>query len=115
MFWCILPAMKIQLLYFDGCPSWETALDNLKAACALEGLMWPIELIEARDDDDAAARRFLGSPSIVIDGQDLWPETRKAYYMSCRMYRTPEGLRGWPTVEMLREKLCALGGEAGGA
>ena len=43
------------------------------------------------------------------------PRRGKAYYMSCRMYRTPEGLRGWPTVEMLREKLCALGGEAGGA
>ena len=50
-----------------------------------------------------------------LSAQDLWPETRRAYYMSCRMYRTPEGLRGWPTVEMLREKLCALGGEAGGA
>ena len=71
MFWCILPAMKIQLLYFDGCASWETALDNLKTACALDGLTWPIELIEMRDDDDAAARRFLGSPSIVVSGQDL--------------------------------------------
>ncbi len=99
--------MKIQLLYFDGCPSWETALHNLKAACALEGLPAEIELVEVRDDDDAARLRFLGSPSIVVDGQDLWPETRKAYYMSCRMYRTPEGMRGWPTVEMLRERLRA--------
>jgi len=99
--------MKIQLLYFDGCPSWETALHNLKAACALEDLPAEIELVEVRDDDDAARLRFLGSPSIVVDGQDLWPETRKAYYMSCRMYRTPEGMRGWPTVEMLRERLRA--------
>ena len=108
MFWCILPAMKIQLLHFDGCPSWETALNNLKTACALEGLTWIIELIEVRDDDDAAAQRFLGSPSIVVGGQDLWPETRKAYYMSCRMYPMPEGLRGWPITEMLRERLRAL-------
>lgn len=101
--------MKIQLLYFDGCPSWETALENLKAACAQEGLSAEIELVEVHDDEDAARRRFLGSPSIVVDGQDLWPETRKAYYLSCRMYRTPEGLRGWPTVEMLRERLAAYG------
>jgi len=100
--------MKIQLLYFDGCPSWETALDNLKAACALDGLMWPIELIEMRDDNDAAARRFLGSPSIVVSGQNLWPEPRQAYYMSCRMYGTPEGMRGWPTVDMLRVRLRVL-------
>lgn len=107
--------MKIQLLYFDGCPSWETALQTLKAACALEGLDWPIELIEVRDDDDAAARRFLGSPSIIAGEQDLWPETRKAYYMSCRMYRAPEGLRGWPTVEMLRDRLRALRADGGDA
>ena len=106
--------MKIQLLYFDGCPSWETALQNLETACALEGLPAEIELVEVRDDD-AADRRFLGSPSIVVNGQDLWPETRKAYYLSCRMYRTPEGMRGWPTVEMLRERLRALYDEASDA
>jgi len=61
-----------------------------------------------RDGDDAAARCFLGSPSIVIYGQDLWPEVRKAYYMICRMYRTPEGMRGWPTVDVLRERLRAV-------
>ncbi len=103
-----MPAMKIQLLYFDGCPSWETALQNLKIACALEGLAWPVELVEVRDDDDAAARRFLGSPSIAVGDQDLWHEARREYYLSCRMYRTPEGLRGWPTVEMLRARLRAL-------
>ena len=94
--------------FFDGCPSWETALQNLQAACALEGLTWSIEPVEVCDDDDAAARRFLDSPSVVIDGQDLWPEVRKAYYMSCRMYGTPEEMRGWPTVEMLRERLRAV-------
>ncbi len=97
--------MKIEILYFEGCPSWETALTNLKAACTLEGLSWPIELVEIHDDGEATERRFLGSPSIVIGGQDLWPETRQAYHMSCRMYRTPEGMRGWPTVEMIRGQL----------
>lgn len=42
--------MKIQLLYLAGCPSWETALENLKAACALEGLPAEIEPVEVRDD-----------------------------------------------------------------
>jgi len=99
--------MKIQLLYFDDCPSWQTALQNLKAACELEGLAWPIELVEVRDED-AAPLRFLGSPSLVVDGEDLWPEPRQAYYMSCRMHGTPEGMRGWPTVDMLRVRLRVL-------
>jgi hypothetical protein len=103
-----MASMMIKLLYFEGCPSWQTALENLKDACALEGQDWPIELVEIREDSEAAAWRFLGSPSIMVDNEDLWPETRKAYYMSCRMYRTPDGMRGWPTVEMLRERLLAL-------
>jgi len=103
--------MKIRLLYFDGCPSWQSALQNIKTACELDELPWPIEPVEVRDDDHAAALRFLGSPSIIVDGEDLWPEAREAYGMSCRMYRTPEGMRGWPTVAMLRERLRALRGE----
>jgi hypothetical protein len=29
--------MQIDLLYFDGCPSWQGGLENLKAALAAEG------------------------------------------------------------------------------
>ena len=65
--------MKIQLLISTVVPRGRLRWQNLQAACALEGLTWSIELVEVCDDDDAAARRFLDSPSIVIDGQDLWP------------------------------------------
>lgn len=100
--------MKIELQYFRGCPSWQRAFENLKSAIALEALPATIELVEVLDDGDAATRQFLGSPSILVDGRDLWPESRDAYYMSCRMYRTPEGIRGWPTAEMIREQLRGL-------
>lgn len=100
--------MKIELQYFPDCPSWQSALENLRSAIALEALPSTVELVEVLDDEDAATRQFLGSPSILVDGRDLWPESRDAYYMSCRMYRTPEGLRGWPTAEMIRLQLRAL-------
>jgi hypothetical protein len=100
--------MKIELLYFEGCPSWPTALVNLKAACELEGLAWPIELVEVSCDQDAARLRFLGSPSLRVAGQAFWPEPREDYLLSCRMYRTPDGMRGWPAVEMVRDRLRRL-------
>jgi hypothetical protein len=102
--------MKIEVLYFDGCPSWQTGRENLKSALVLEGLSWPIEMAEVTNDEDAQRRRFVGSPSFHIDDKDLWPQNRPEYTMSCRMYPTPEGLRGWPTVEMFRERLRALAG-----
>ena len=102
--------MKIEVLYFEGCPSWQTGVENLSAALKLEGLSWPVELVEVQDDEDTQRRRFLGSPSFQFNGNDLWPQNRQEYAMSCRMYPTPAGPRGWPTVEMFRERLCALAG-----
>ena len=99
--------MKIELLYIDGCPSWQTGLEKLKTALQMEKLDYPVELVKVKDDSEAARLKFLGSPSIRINGQDLWPEEREPYSLSCRVYITPEGMKGWASVEMLREKLKA--------
>ena len=102
--------MKIQLLYFDDCPSWQSGLENLKTAFRIEGIDASIVLTTVVNNDDAAHLKFLGSPSFQIDGQDLWPEDRDSYSLSCRVYSTPEGMRGFPTVEMLRGKLITMKG-----
>ena len=100
--------MKIDLLYFDGCPSWKQALANLRTALDEEHLDNSINLIKIETDRDAVKTKFLGSPSFQIDGEDLWPEPRTSYTMNCRIYPTGEGLNGWPTVEILRQKLIDI-------
>jgi len=97
--------MEIELFYFDGCPAWQNGLQNLKAALKAEGLVARICLVKVKDDAEATRLNFLGSPSFRADGLDLWPEERERYNLSCRVYPTPQGLDGAPTVEMLREKL----------
>ena len=62
--------MKIDLLYFDGCPSWQGGLENLKAALEAEELAADIRLVRVEDDVEAARLKFLGSPSFQADGQD---------------------------------------------
>jgi len=97
--------MQIDLLYFDGCPSWQSGLENLKAALALEGLETEISLVQVEDNSEADRLSFLGSPSFHVNDADLWPEQRETYALSCRLYATPQGMQGAPTVEMLQEKL----------
>jgi hypothetical protein len=97
--------MKIELLYFDGCPSWENGLKNLETALQEEGLTASVEIVKVMDDADAARLKFPGSPHFRADGQDFWPEERKNYSLSCRVYSTPEGIKGFPTVAMLRQQL----------
>ena len=103
--------MKIELLYFDGCPSWGAALKNLQTALKDENLSASIEMVNVADDDDATQLKFLGSPHFRVDGEDLWHEEREIYSLSCRVYPTPEGIKGFPTVQMLREKLRTAVGE----
>ncbi len=97
--------MKIELLYFDGCPSWQTGLINLKSALQLEGIETDVDLVKVEDDKNALRFKFLGSPSFRVNGMELWPEQREGYALSCRVYPSPEGIKGWPTVGLLRQKL----------
>ena len=97
--------MHIQLLYMDDCPSWKRELQNLKTALQLEAISADVDLLKIRDDLEAARFKFLGSPSFRVNGRELWPEERETYALSCRIYLSPQGAKGWPSVEMLREKL----------
>ena len=103
--------MKSELLYFDGCPSWQTGLEKFKTALQMEQFDDPVALVKVSDDSEAARLKFIGSPSFRINGQDLWPEERESHSLSCRVYATPDGLKGWPSVEMLREKIKMAKGD----
>ena len=100
--------MRIDVLYFDGCPSWKNALENLKLVLKAENREAEINLVLVESDEEALKKKFLGSPSIRVNGIDLWPMERQSYFLSCRMYRTAEGMKGFPSVSMLREKIHEL-------
>ena len=67
-----------------------------------------VELVQVMDNDDAARKKFLGSPSFRINGVDLWNEERDRYSLSCRVYPTPDGMKGSPSVLMLREAISQV-------
>ena len=55
--------------------------------------------------EEAERVGFHGSPSILVDGVDLFAEPGAGVGLSCWVYRTPDGLSGAPTVEQLRAAL----------
>jgi hypothetical protein len=107
--------MRAELLYFDGCPSWKDGLACLKEALLKEEQAVEVDLVLVEDNQQAERLKFLGSPSFRINGMDLWAEERHQYALGCRVYATPNGLKGVPTVEMLREKIRADARSAGQA
>jgi hypothetical protein len=62
-------------------------------------------------DEEAIERQFVGSPTIRLDGEDLFPGGSEDYALGCRVYTTPEGLRGWPTGDMIGAALRQRGAQ----
>ena len=97
--------MKVELLYFDGCPSWQETERRLHEALA--GTDVPVTRVAVTTPEDAERLRFRGSPTVLVDGVDPFAEPDDPVGLSCRVFRTPDGLRGAPTVEQLAHALRA--------
>lgn len=94
---------KIELLYFEGCPSWQSAWSELGWAVVETGAAASVRLLDIATLPESDRSGFAGSPTIRIDGRDL-----EGYdgppVLACRRYAHNEG-RGWPTREQLRNAL----------
>jgi hypothetical protein len=102
--------MKVEVLYFDGCQTYEKATKILREVLTEEGVEAEVHLVAVNTDEEAQRLRFPGSPTVRVDGRDLFPAPeREAWRLGCRVYATPEGLRGSPTAEMLRGALKTRG------
>ena len=88
--------MKIEVLYFDGCPNHDTFVPHLRELLAEAGVAADVTLRRIDSDADAQRFRFLGSPSVRVDGRDVEPgaDARTDFGMKCRLYRTPDALTG---------------------
>jgi hypothetical protein len=105
----------IELLTFDGCPH-EEATISLVAELARElGLTPNVRLIEVCDSAAATRLRFLGAPTIRVEGRDVEPsaDDRRDYGLACRLYRTPAGMSPIPNKTWVRSAL--LYGQSAGA
>jgi hypothetical protein len=99
--------MKIELLYFEGCPSYAELLPRLRELVGAEGIKDEVELRRVETPEQAEHERFLGSPTVRIDGTDVDPsaECRDGFGLECRLYRTDEGLSRTPPHEWIRAAL----------
>ncbi|HEY4782920.1 MAG TPA: hypothetical protein VIH54_13965 [Chthoniobacterales bacterium] len=83
---------------------WQPAFARLQEVVVEEGLPWRAEVIKIRDQADSYRHKFVGSPTIRVDGCDVdadaWPRTN--YGFGCRSYQDEGKIFGLPSKEMLR-------------
>ena len=98
--------MNVALLYFEGCPSWRVADQRLREALTRVGRSdATVHHHKVSTPEEAQAARFHGSPTLLVDGRDPFDPGNAPVGLFCRLYRTPQGLAGSPTVEQLAEVL----------
>jgi hypothetical protein len=102
---------RVEILYFEGCPNHEPARKLVKRVAAQLRIEPEIRLVEVSDPDAAVALRFLGSPTVRVNGVDVEPGTkaRRDFALSCRIYRSEDGVTEQPEETWVREALAEAG------
>ncbi len=101
---------RLELLYFPACPHWTLAEERLSEVATRFGL--PVEHRLVTTEEEAERVSFRGSPTILIDGVDPFAEDGQAIGLSCRPYRTPDGLAGSPTAAQIAAALDGVSASA---
>jgi hypothetical protein len=86
--------MRIEILYFAGCPNYLPALERVRTVLRQEGLAIEVTEIEVKGEADAKALRFFGSPAIRVNGLDIdaVPPGAEGAGLACRRYLPSEDI-----------------------
>ena len=97
--------MKVELLWWEGCPSYPETLEDLTRVLREEGVDDEVALVEVDTDEQARREHFPGSPTIRLDGEDAVPAPEaEPFSLTCRVYRMRDGrISATPDPEDLRD------------
>ncbi|MDC7224693.1 MAG: alkylmercury lyase [Spirochaetales bacterium] len=96
----------IRFYYFKGCPHADKTWENLKQVGIEEKIPdSEIEKIEVPDEETAKRFNFQGSPTILMNGVDIYTgETPVGFRYCCRVYEFGESRTGVLPTEFIRKK-----------
>ncbi len=98
--------MTITVLHIEACPNWREASDRVRTALTAIGRDdVDVTNVLLSSPEDAAAVAFAGSPTILIDGVDLFPSEGSTADLACRIYRTDSGFAGQPSLSQIENAL----------
>jgi glutaredoxin len=94
----------VEVLSFEGCPNGDGARRLVERVARELEIEPELRLVDVPDAEEAERRRFLGSPTIRVNGRDIEPgaDDRTEFMLACRVYLVGEALVGQPDEEWLR-------------
>jgi hypothetical protein len=101
--------VQVSVLYFASCPNWQETGRRVRAALDQAGYTGTaVTFVPVESLGQAAAVVLRGSPTITVDGEDLFPARLPPVGLNCRLYPTTNGPAGVPDlidlIAALRER-----------
>jgi hypothetical protein len=97
--------VEIELLVLPDCPNEAIAVELITTAVAETRVRATVTRTTIASQDQARQRGFIGSPTILLNGSDPFAPPEAPVALACRLYSTPDGLRGVPGLRELRHAL----------
>ena len=97
----------VEVLVLDGCPNIDVTLERARAAVASANVSAEVRLVHVESNEEAKHLRFLGSPTVRVDGADIDPtaQGRDDFGLQCRVYSVSGRLVGAPPSEWISSAL----------
>jgi hypothetical protein len=98
--------MHVRLLLVPDCPNAEPAAAVVRQALDEVGLTdVPVTTHTVDTQAEAEQLGFLGSPTILINGRDPFPDSGRQPALGCRLYHHQTGPNGIPPIQPIRQAL----------
>lgn len=123
--------MQVKILYFNGCPNWQTAADRVRTVLAELGRADVAVQVDDVHKTSHLSLAWAGSPTVLLNGRDpfaaadeplpVWKERRFGPPSAglaidggrhpvpardaCRIYMTEAGFEAAPSLDQLRTTL----------
>lgn len=106
------PGLVVEVLYVEHCPNFPAALALVQQVVVELGVNAQVRTTMITDQAAAERTRFVGSPTVRVDGRDVDPEGELAgeYTLECRLYWHEHRLAGYPQERLVREALLRAAG-----
>jgi hypothetical protein len=73
-------ALDVVVLYNEGCPATPKTIERIEECLSELGLHAEVRKVLVKSREEANAWRFLGSPTVQINGLDMDPAVRNAKF-----------------------------------
>jgi hypothetical protein len=103
--------MQIEVFYFEDCPNHLPTLERINAVLREEGCSADVREVLVPDVSTAESVKFLGSPTVRVNGIDIEPTARdrRDFGLMCRRY-----VGGVPSHELIRAAVRSASNDGGG-